>query len=103
MTDERIIEAMKAHKRFSSKWVILTVPSIYVYESDHRNKNYSFTPQWVPLSFNDLERFAKAAGLKIIAEFGYGDLTNNDHLSLKERRELYRQGKANTLCLVCTV
>lgn len=96
MTHERIIEAVSIHKKFSKEWVILAVPSKFVYEEAKKLNTFGNTPDWIALSTDELKNIAQKAGLQVVCTFGYGNCDGPLKSVLTKHTDPYR-----TLCVVC--
>lgn len=102
MTHEKIIKAVEIHKKFSKEWVVLLVPSQFVYDEAKKLNTFSNTPDWIAMSVEDLTNIARKAGLEIINTFGYGKcdgpFARSQLNNCEGKTELHR-----TLCIVCKV
>lgn len=99
MTREKIVQAVKIHRQLSRQWVILLVPTQFVYDEAKKLDTFGNTPDWVALSAGDLESIAQEADLKIVTTFGYGRC-DGPFAETNQKRSV---DNFRTLCVVCRV
>lgn len=63
--DGTVIDAIKAHKEMSNRYVVIVIPSKYI-KKKHGDENF--------YSVQKLRTFCKKAGLEVVETVGYGDV-----------------------------